>query len=171
MGEIASQITSRDIVYSTVYSGADQSKHQSSASLAFVWGIHRGPVNSPHKWPVTWKMFPFDYVIMLNIRRSWNRLIFNVRIPILVRRHLYIETHHLKKFTWWLWISFFKSLASGWCGCNFKLLIFKLVWRIDILSLSCVISLRWPHWWLVNIGLGNNLVPSGNKPLLEPMLI
>ena len=47
-----------------VYSGADQSKHQNSASLAFVWGIHRGPVNSPHKWPVTRKMFPFDDVIM-----------------------------------------------------------------------------------------------------------
>ena len=39
-------------------------KHQSSASLAFVWGIHRGPVNSPHKGPVTRKMFPFDDVIM-----------------------------------------------------------------------------------------------------------
>ena len=64
MGAIAAQITSLTIVYSTVYSGADQSKHQSSASLAFVWGIHRGPVNSPHKWPVTRKMFPFDDVIM-----------------------------------------------------------------------------------------------------------
>ena len=51
-------------VYSTVYSGVDQRKHQSSASLAFVWGIHRGSVNSPHKWPVTRKMFPFDDVIM-----------------------------------------------------------------------------------------------------------
>ena len=64
MGTIASQITSLTSVYSTVYSGADQSKHQSSASLAFVWGIHRGPVNSPHKRPVTRKMFPFDDVIM-----------------------------------------------------------------------------------------------------------
>ena len=63
MGAIASQITSITIVYSTVYSDADQRKHQSSASLAFVWGIHRGPVNSPHKWPVTRKMFPFDDVI------------------------------------------------------------------------------------------------------------
>ena len=35
--------------YSTVYSGADQRKHQSSASLAFVRRIHRWPVNSPHK--------------------------------------------------------------------------------------------------------------------------
>ena len=41
MGAIASQITSFRIVYSTVYSGADQRKHQSSASLAFVRGIHR----------------------------------------------------------------------------------------------------------------------------------
>ena len=64
MGAIASQITSLTIIYSTVYSDADQRKHQSSASLAFVWGIHRGPVNSPHKWPETRKMFPFDDVIM-----------------------------------------------------------------------------------------------------------
>ena len=65
MGAMASHITSLTIVYSIVYSGADQSKHQSSASLAFVWVINRGPVNSPHKWPVTRKMFPFYDVIML----------------------------------------------------------------------------------------------------------
>ena len=39
-------------------------KHQSSASLVFVRGIHRWPVNSPHKGPVTRKMFPFDDVII-----------------------------------------------------------------------------------------------------------
>ena len=64
MGAIASQITSLTIVYSTFYSGADQRKHQSSASLAFVRGIHRWPVTSPHKGPVTRKMFSFDDVIM-----------------------------------------------------------------------------------------------------------
>ena len=64
MCSIASQITSITIVYSAVYSGADQRKHQSSASLAFMGGIHRGSVNSPHKWSVTRKMFPFDDVIM-----------------------------------------------------------------------------------------------------------
>ena len=64
MGSIASQITSLAIVYSAFYSGADQRKHQSSTSLAVVRGIHRRLVNSPHKWPVTWKMFPFDDVIM-----------------------------------------------------------------------------------------------------------
>ena len=62
---MASQITSLTIVYSTVYSGADHRKHQSSASLAFVRGIHRWPVNSPHKGPVTLKMFLFDDVIMI----------------------------------------------------------------------------------------------------------
>ena len=61
---MASQITRLMIVYSTVYSGADQRKHQSSVSLALLRGIHWGPVNSPHKWPVTRKMFPFDDVIM-----------------------------------------------------------------------------------------------------------
>ena len=64
---VASQITSFTSVYSTVYSGADQRKRQSSASLAFVRGIHRSPVSSPHKWPVTRKMFPFDDVFMISI--------------------------------------------------------------------------------------------------------
>ena len=64
MGAVAFQITSLTTVYSTVYSDADQRKHQSSASLAFVWGIHRGPVNSPHKWPVTWEIL---------MTSSWNR--------------------------------------------------------------------------------------------------
>ena len=64
MSPNASQITSLRIVYSTVYSCADQRKYQSSTSLAFVRRIHRGPVNSPHKGPVTRKMFPFDDVIM-----------------------------------------------------------------------------------------------------------
>ena len=58
------------IVYSTVHSGADQRKHQSSASLAFVRGIQRWPVNYPHKGPVTRKMFPLDDVIM-NYLSQW----------------------------------------------------------------------------------------------------
>ena len=64
MTTTASQITSLTVVYSTVYSDADQRKHQSSASLAFVRGFHR------YRWiprttgPVTRKMFPFDDVIM-----------------------------------------------------------------------------------------------------------
>ena len=65
MSSTASQITGLTIVCSTVYSSTDQRKHHSSASLAFVQGIHRWPVNSPHKRPVTRKMFTFDDVIML----------------------------------------------------------------------------------------------------------
>ena len=64
MSAIASQITGVAVVYSTVCSDTDQGKHQSSASLAFVRGIHRWSVNSPHKGPVTRKMFPFGDVTM-----------------------------------------------------------------------------------------------------------
>ena len=64
MSAMAFQITSVTIVYWTVYSGAAQRKHRSSASLVFVRGNHRWPVNSPHKGPVTRETFPFDDVIM-----------------------------------------------------------------------------------------------------------
>ena len=47
MGAIASQITSLMIVYSTVYSDANQRKHQSFASLAFVWGNSPGTGEFP----------------------------------------------------------------------------------------------------------------------------
>ena len=65
MGVMASQITKVPIVYSTVYSGADQRKHQSSALMALCEG--NSPVTGefpPHKGPVTRKLFPFDDVIV-----------------------------------------------------------------------------------------------------------
>ena len=71
MSLMASQITSLAIVYSPVCSGTDQRKHQSSASLAFVRGNSPGPVNSPHKRPVTRKMLPFDDVIMNILGFLW----------------------------------------------------------------------------------------------------
>ena len=64
MSAMTSHITDVLIVQSRVCSGADQGKHQRSASLAFVRGIHRWPVNSPHKGPVTQKIFSFDDVIL-----------------------------------------------------------------------------------------------------------
>ena len=75
MSAMASQITSLTIVYLNIYSGADQRKHQCSVSLVFVRGTHRWPVNSPHKGPVTRKMFPFDDVIMSITLRlmEWNQ--------------------------------------------------------------------------------------------------
>ena len=62
MSTMASQIIG--VWIWTVYSGADQRNHQSSAWLAFVREIHRWPVDSPHKGPVTRKVFPFDDVII-----------------------------------------------------------------------------------------------------------
>ena len=61
-----------------VDSGAYQRKHQRSASLAFVRGIHRWPVNSPHKGLVTRKMFPFDDVIMFFERVANSTLLWDV---------------------------------------------------------------------------------------------
>ena len=91
MSAIAPQITCVSIVCSTVGSGADQRKHQSSASLAFVPGIHRWPVNSPHKGPVTRKMFPFVVITISSgneLRPSWSNpdpiywCIFTARQPL-----------------------------------------------------------------------------------------
>ena len=65
LGAMASKITSLTIVYSTVYSGADQSKHQSSASLAFVWGISPGTGEFPAQMASNKEIFPFDDVIMI----------------------------------------------------------------------------------------------------------
>ena len=67
MSVMVSQITSLTTVYSTVYIDADHRKHQSSTSLAFVRGIHRWPVNSPHKGLIARKMFSFDDVIMASL--------------------------------------------------------------------------------------------------------
>ena len=77
MNAMASQITSLTIVYSFVNSGTDQRKHQSSALPAFVRGIHRWPVNFPHKRPGTRKIFPFDDVIMNEICIKLQYIYFN----------------------------------------------------------------------------------------------
>ena len=68
MGAMASQITGVSIVYLIVSSGADRRKHQSSASLAFVRGIHRWAVNFLHKGAVTRKMFPHHGLLQLGSR-------------------------------------------------------------------------------------------------------
>ena len=80
MSVMASQITRTSIVCSAVCSGANQRKHQSSASLAFVRGIHLWPVDSPNKGPVMGKMFPFDDVIMIECilvaHMQWTKSLF-----------------------------------------------------------------------------------------------
>ena len=97
MTTIASQITSLAVVFSIVYSDADQRKHQSSASLAFVWGIHRGPVNSPHKGPVTRKMFQFDDVIMVCQFTRFHDAVAMQELTLLIP-----QVTHLKLGGWWL---------------------------------------------------------------------
>ena len=76
MSAMASQITGLTIAYSNVYSGADQRKHQSSASLAFVEGIHPWiPLTkAPNKGPIRRKMLPFDDVIMKDCGTTNNRI-------------------------------------------------------------------------------------------------
>ena len=68
MTAMASQITDVLVVYWIVYSCTDQRNHQSSASLAFVKGIHWWPGNYLHKGPVTWEMFTFDDVVTITLK-------------------------------------------------------------------------------------------------------
>ena len=112
MSAMASQMTSITIVYSIVYSDADQRKHQSPASLVFVLGIQRGRVNSPHKWPVTRKMSPFDDVIMA-VPLDWVqfclskwppldhgfRVIKGTRLNCLFTMKIAVNTNHKKFFS------------------------------------------------------------------------
>ena len=98
MDAMASQITSLSIIYSIVYSGSDQRKHQSSTSLAFVRGTHPWPVNSPHQWPVTWKIFLFDEVIIVDsdIRLSPTR--YEAELPESMTSNCHLTT--VKKLKW-----------------------------------------------------------------------
>ena len=136
MGVIASQITSLTIVYSTVYSGADQRKHQSSAPLAFVRGIHRRSVNSPHKWPVTRKMFPFDDVIMnltqiilgpeayttrlltLVKHEQWLGLASTVVGSLLTVREFVFTTYNKPMYKYWLEMSWNREWGNSFAICG-----------------------------------------------------
>ena len=90
MNAMSPQITSLTTVYSTVYWGTDQRKHQSSAWLDFVRGIHRWPVNSPHKGPVTRKMLQFEYVIMHWRKENSGKYISHHSVKVLMHTPQYI---------------------------------------------------------------------------------
>ena len=177
MGVIASQITSLMIVYSTVYSDADQRKHQSSASLAFMRGIHRGPVNSLHKWPVTWKMFPFDDVIMvlklILLIDSWG---ISVEIVLLwMSLYLIDDKSTLVQLMVWCHVI---SLSGHYSGTslmrpsksppqkhlNFIICPHQAHLTLDMFILYKIIQYLFPLLWKTR-------APShGTKPLPEPML-
>ena len=143
MSAIASQITSLTIVYSNVCSDEDQRKHQSSASLAFVRGIHRGPVNSPHKWPVTREMFPFDDVIMCVLLGfcglcviSATTVLINKNIP---NKCLSAECKRVQVFNWSTsWSTHFAEWfdEERICNTNPKFCSSHIPFWITILSLN-----------------------------------
>ena len=121
MDVIASQITSLTIVYSTVYSDAYQRKHQSSASLAFVWGIHRGIVEFPTQMAP--KMFPFDDVIMwgnngsdvLNMKNCIFFLISKIIVPEVSTLLYPIQSERLAVIYWNLYMVL-KCSIEKWIG-------------------------------------------------------
>ena len=141
MSAIASQITSLTIVYSTVYSGSDQRKHLSSASLAFVRGIHQSPVNSPHKGPISQKMFPFDDVIMERLHISWD--ILYIEIVIIMTRYKTVTKRCYM-------ISLNICPITGWTSG----VMFVAIWCI----------FRWPLW-----KYNKSISSSENTTLLNKM--
>ena len=109
MSTMVFQITSLAIVYSIVYSGADQRKHQSSLSLALVRGINRWPANSPHKGPVARKIFPFDDIIMIFVRRAgliWSNLFDRNKILSGGDLSHYQVPHCIRVFFYFVWFVF-----------------------------------------------------------------
>ena len=183
MGTIASEIASLTIVYSTIYSDADQRKHQSSASLAFVWGIHRGPVNSPHKWPVTRKMFPFDDVIMLTpIPLSFWKAsvdsnhgnIYSTGCNLCMRCTRLLDDLFRNGTFYILFDILLCPRTIGYLKVTFKHGEYFLWTQTHSIPLPTL-----THWRrvthicvskLTTIGLDNGLSPGGAKPLLEPMV-
>ena len=100
---IVCQITSLPIVYSIVYSDADQRKHQSSASLAFVRGIHREPVNSRTKGQYRGKCFHL-------MTSSW---ISNINGEHMARATMYAaHSSHFVGFSYQLILHLFSTIPS-----------------------------------------------------------
>ena len=72
-----------------------------------------------------------------------------------------------------MYIGAINSLAPVKFDWNFKYVIFKRFLGIDVWGLLWNypnMNVTGLHWWSVNIGSCNGLVPSGNKPLPKPML-
>ena len=143
MGTTAFQITRLMIVCSTVYLGRDQS----SASLAFVRGIHRWPVNSLHKGPVTWKMFPFDDAIMLepmltycgNWNWNWN-----------LHSVIYTWKCRLCFVPWYVYASadldYNLSVKFHFCCCDLEDFLFLSSWKTILLLQSIQQILTVADW-------------------------
>ena len=144
---MAYQITSLTIVCSTVYSGADPRKYQSSASLTFVRGIHRWPVNSSHKGPVMRKIFPFHGVIR------------TFMVVVTLSYHAWISLKISLKFVSKVGINHIPTLVQvmAWChklnslSCGF--ICFRrrcceyINWNIKSLVFPYPIFVSHQYWW------------------------
>ena len=141
MGAMASQIIGRTIIYSTVYSGTDQRKHQSSALLTFVRGIHQWPVNFPHKWPVTRKILPFDDAIMEgSVLVIYFSLYFRESLSHLLTRGLFHNRFSTVIQTRWKVCSHrncdrYEILHMAWQLCCY--VVCKILYRYDSTQGSC----------------------------------
>ena len=126
MSVMMSEITGISFVYSTLCSGTDERKHQSSTSLAFVRGIHRWPGNSLHKGPVMLKMFPFDDFIMDKSKMvqaiAWQTVAAAISKLFMTS----MISHHLLLTRW--------SLEKSWG--NFSITILRvLIWSHPSMSI------------------------------------
>ena len=150
MTDVASQITSLTAVYAAVYSGADQRKHQSSVSLAFVRAIQQWPVNSSHKGPVTRKMFPFEDIIM------GAHMIVVTAVPDLVTFHIRGKNFYIRAAAVEISCSFEEARFDD---ANYaSVLNFTSTWKLQIcrnfgisryLGVRCVNEYS-PRWWKVS---------------------
>ena len=138
MGAIASQITSLTIVYSTIYSGADQRKGQSSASLAFVRGIHRRPVNSAHKGPVIRKIFPFDDVIMM-CRDMATLKYLKMLCGQLKEQMRCIERHPVVVYLSMILVMAMVMMHWLWSSVRIKMMTCFEIWCLFVLTLHCIL--------------------------------
>ena len=119
-------------------------KHQSSTSLAFVRGIHRWPVNSPHKWPVTRKMLPFDDVIMEQSDNSW---IEDTGYTQVSRFDVFLYTCS----GWFIHIFQGYFTVTGAILCNCPVYLLKQPWRVQVNRVDSLRTLnpvqpRACHW-------------------------
>ena len=146
MSMMVSQITSLRIVYSIFYLSTDKKKHQSSALLAFVRGIHQRLVNSLHKGLIMRKMFPFDDIIMNEIlcaALNWvlTTWLFSLnKTPSVIS----VSTWSRKR---WVHMLFFASFHSPQCPSKRKLsqllhawlfLMLLSLWVFNIWLLTCI---------------------------------
>ena len=142
IGAMASPITSFTIAYSTFYSGTDQRKHQSSVSLTSVRGIHRWPLNSRFKGPVTRKMYPFDDVIMFRVQ-IWSKI---ESIILLHLGGIAYELRNSELANWWLSKRCLNIKMPSYQYCNSHrltaLLSLYLQWKSLHLDIEMALSFR-----------------------------